>query len=120
MNFARSFDIEKDKMARIPLFFKKEGYRAEKILPNYYSFKRGSWWRALLYARVAFCLTDIGKYPTTAEVITENIGDRLRLYVNYEVRTIGVLVTSDKWTKIEAELENLEMFVKETTPVSNM
>lgn len=81
-------------------------------MPNYYKFSRGTWRQGLIYGRVGFWATNLKRYPTIAEVVIVDKGNISQVFVDYEVRTAGLLVTRDKRARIVAELENLEAFVR--------
>ena len=106
MKFTKTFEIEKDKVERIPAFFVTQGYKLEKGSPNSYRFKRGSGWAALY----SF---DVRKYPTTVDVnLLEITEDRCQVLVNYDISGKGAIFTAGDREKINTEIEGLEVFTK--------
>ena len=102
----KTFEIQKDKVERIPAFFAAQGYNLEKSYPNSYRFKRGSGW-ATLYT------FDVRKCPTTVDIsLLETEGDKLQVPVNYDISGRGATFTAGDREKITAEIEGLEVFTK--------
>lgn len=106
MKFTKTFEIQKDKVERIPAFFATQGYKLEKSSPNSYRFKRGSGWAALY-------TFDIRKCPTTVDIsLLETKGDKFQVLVNYDISGKGQIFTAGDREKITAEIESLEVFTK--------
>ena len=107
MKFTKTFEIQKDKVERIPAFFATQGYKLEKSSPNSYKFKRGSGWAALY-------TFDVKKCPATVDVnLLETEGDKFQVLVNYDISGKGLQIfTQGDREKITAEIEALEVFTK--------
>lgn len=107
MKFTKTFEIQKNKVERIPAFFATQGYKLEKSLPNSYRFRRGSAWAALY-------TFDIRKCPTAVDVnLLETTEDKFQVFVNYNISGKGMQIfTAGDREKITAEIEGLEMFTK--------
>ena len=107
MKFTKTFEIQKDKIERIPAFFAAQGYRLEKSSPSSYTFRRGSG-LATLYT------FDVKKCPTTVDVnLLEAEADKSQVLVNYDISGKGLQIfTQGDREKIRAEMEALEVFAK--------
>jgi hypothetical protein len=104
MNFRTTFDIEKTKVDRIPMFFKARGYKLEFSSPGNYRFTRGSSWTATV-------TRNIKSFPTQVEVIlTEKAASSLEVLVLYDIDTLGRAISSDSQGEIKAELTGLQDF----------
>jgi len=106
MNFRKTFEIERERIYKIPAFFRGRGYKLEKSLPNNYTFKRGAGWIAPLTADIKSC-------PTRVEVIlTEREGNTVQVLVLYDIETMGMVVPRSQQEKIRAELDSLYVSTK--------
>ena len=106
MKFTKTFEIEKDKLERIPAFFAAQGYKLEKDSLNSYRFKRGSGWAALY-------TFDVRKCPTTVDVsLLETTEGKCQVLVNYDISAKGGIFTAGDREKMIAEIEGLEVFTK--------
>jgi len=107
MKLTKTFEVERDKVGRIPSYFATQGYKLEKRSPETFLFKRGSGWAAVY-------TFDVRKLPTTVTVtLTDRGDDRVLILVNYNVSGKGLQIfTSGDREKIEAEMESLEVFMK--------
>jgi hypothetical protein len=98
MKLTKTFEMDKDRVERIPAFFATQGYKLEKSSPNSYQFKRGSGWAALY-------TFDVRKCPTTVDVsLLETTNDKCQVLVNYDVSAKGGILTAGDREKIAAEI----------------
>ncbi|MFC2027225.1 hypothetical protein ACFLU3_00925 [Chloroflexota bacterium] len=102
----KTFEIDNDKVSRIPTFFDMHGFKIDENLLNNYRFKRGS-------SLVAFYRFDIRRCPTTVDVtLIEGEDDKLQVMVTYEVNGKGLKKFSSRdCQKIMSEMESLALFV---------
>ncbi len=104
MNFSKTFEIEKTRVDRIPMFFKARKFNLEISLPGNYRFTRGSSWTASV-------IRDIKNLPTRVEVLlTEEETNRLQVFVLYDIDTLSRIISPESQEVIKAELQSLEDF----------
>lgn len=108
MNFRRTFEIEKTRVERIPLFFKARRYKLALSVPGNYRFTRGSPWMSAV-------TRDIRSLPTRVEVLlTEKDAGTLEILVLYDVDTLNRIIAPRSQEVITAEMQSLQDFCQKS------